>query len=96
MHKLIGTGAACSSSCSAGECLGGRGVDAPLGKYMSTAIHQQGARDVGYGLLPWTSRDSVKKSLRKANVETAIIPGGCTSVLDVSINKPFKGWQRAS
>lgn len=43
--------------------------------------------------------DSVKKSLRKANVETAIIPGGCTSVLqplDVSLNKPFKGWVRAS
>lgn len=41
--------------------------------------------------------DGVKKSLRKANVETAIIPGGCTSVLqplDVSINKPFKCWLR--
>ena len=43
--------------------------------------------------------DTVKKSVRKANAETAIIPGGCTSVLqplDVSVNKPFKGWLRAS
>ena len=39
--------------------------------------------------------DSVKKCLRKANAKLAVIPGGCTSVLqplDVSVNKPFKGW----
>jgi len=38
--------------------------------------------------------DSVKKQLRKTNAELAVIPGGCTSVLqplDVSVNKPFKG-----
>jgi len=43
--------------------------------------------------------DSIKKQLRKANAELAVIPGGCTSILqplDVSVNKPFKGWLRAS
>ena len=37
--------------------------------------------------------DKVKKEVRKAGGTTAIIPGGCTPVLqplDVSINKPFK------
>lgn len=37
--------------------------------------------------------DDVKKTLRKGNTVTAIIPGGCTSKvqpLDVSLNKPFK------
>ena len=43
--------------------------------------------------------DSVKKCLRKANAELAVIPGGCTSVLqplDVSVNNPFKRWLRTS
>ena len=38
-------------------------------------------------------QDSVKEELRKCNITTAIIPGGCTSKiqpLDVSLNKPFK------
>ncbi|MEW8548669.1 MAG: hypothetical protein AB2693_34645 [Candidatus Thiodiazotropha sp.] len=37
--------------------------------------------------------EDVKKTLRKGNTVTAIIPGGCTSKvqpLDVSLNKPFK------
>ena len=41
--------------------------------------------------------DKVKKELRKANCDLAIIPGGCTSVLqplDVSINRPYKAWMR--
>ena len=43
--------------------------------------------------------ESIKKHLRKANAALAVIPGGCTSILqplDVSVNKPFKGWLRAS
>lgn len=43
--------------------------------------------------------DSVKKELRKANADTAMIPGGCTSVLqplDVSVNKVFKNLLRKS
>ena len=42
--------------------------------------------------------DSVKKQIKRANAQLAVIPGGCTSVLqplDVSVNKPFKGWLRA-
>ena len=41
--------------------------------------------------------DAVKKELRKANCDVAIIPGGCTSKiqpLDVSINRPYKSWMR--
>jgi hypothetical protein len=41
----------------------------------------------------------VKKRLHRANAELAVIPGGCTSILqplDVSVNKPFKGWLRTS
>jgi len=45
------------------------------------------------------SMNSIKKQLRNANAELAVIPGGCTSILqplDVSVSKPFKGWLRAS
>ena len=43
--------------------------------------------------------DELESELRKRNIITAIIPGGCTSKiqpLDVCINKPFKGNFRAS
>ena len=43
--------------------------------------------------------DSITKQLCKANAELVVIAGGCTSILqtlDVSINKPFKGWLRES
>ena len=41
--------------------------------------------------------DSVKNQLCKMKTELVLILGGMTSVLqpmDVSINKPFKGWVR--
>ena len=37
---------------------------------------------------------AVKAAMRKCNAVPAVIPGGCTSILqplDISINKPFKG-----
>ena len=40
---------------------------------------------------------AMKKELHKANCDVAIIPGGCTSLLqplDVSINRPYKAWMR--
>ena len=40
-----------------------------------------------------TESDLVKNTLQSLNVHTAVIPGGCTSklqILDVCINHPFK------
>lgn len=55
-------------------------------------------------LLVWDSFrghlvDRVKKNLQDGRTETAVIPGGCTSILqplDVSLNKPFKTYLRES
>ena len=41
--------------------------------------------------------DSVRKAFSKCNTKLLVIPGGCTSVLqllDLSINKPFKNYIR--
>ena len=40
-----------------------------------------------------TGTDSVKKDLKEMNVDSVIIPGGCTKYIqapDVCWNKPFK------
>ena len=41
--------------------------------------------------------ESVKAKLKEYKTRIAVIPGGCTSVLqplDVSVNKPFKNYMR--
>ena len=53
-------------------------------------------------LLVWDSfrphiKDRIKEMVRKRNAVMAVIPGSCTKILqplDVSINKPFKGFFR--
>ena len=41
--------------------------------------------------------EEVKKAFQKCRTKLLLIPGGCTSILqplDISINKPFKGYIR--
>lgn len=43
--------------------------------------------------------EAVKEAFRQSNTTVAVIPGGCTSILqplDVSLNKPIKGYLRQS
>jgi hypothetical protein len=40
---------------------------------------------------------AILQKLRNSHITTALIPSGCTSLLqplDTAVNKPFKGWLR--
>jgi hypothetical protein len=40
---------------------------------------------------------AILQKLRNIHITTALIPSGCTSLLqplDTAVNKPFKGWLR--
>ncbi|KAI8395679.1 hypothetical protein FOFC_06717 [Fusarium oxysporum] len=74
------------------ESLFGRWIDTTLLK-----LHQQEEEDLLLVMdaAAFHKTETIKQKLKTYNISTAMIPAGCTCILqplDVSVNKPFKAW----